>query len=91
MAVRLSALRVGRPLLPGRFLVLISVRVRVDLRVIVRLEGLSKLKESNDLIGSRIRDFPACSIVPQPTTLPAWTLSDDGQVQKRCNPESCVF
>jgi hypothetical protein len=36
---------------------------------IVRLEGLGKLKK-NYLIGTRTRDLPACSIVPQPTTLP---------------------
>jgi hypothetical protein len=34
------------------------------------MEGLSKLKKSNDLIGNRAHDLPACSIVPQPTTLP---------------------
>jgi hypothetical protein len=36
----------------------------------VRLEGLGQLKKSDDPIGNRIRDLPACSIVPQPTTLP---------------------
>jgi hypothetical protein len=36
----------------------------------VRLEGLGKLKTSNDLIGTRSRDLPACSIAPQPATLP---------------------
>jgi hypothetical protein len=46
MAMRLSALRAGRPLPPGRFLVLISVRNSVDLRAIVRLEGLGQLKNS---------------------------------------------
>jgi hypothetical protein len=35
-----------------------------------RLEGLGKLKNSNDLIGTRNRDLPASSIVPKPTTLP---------------------
>jgi hypothetical protein len=35
----------------------------------VRLEGLGKLKKSNDLIGNRTGDLPACSIVLQPTTL----------------------
>jgi hypothetical protein len=40
----------------------------------VRLEGLDQLKKSNDLIASRTRDLPACSIVPQPTTLPAKIL-----------------
>jgi hypothetical protein len=48
--VKLSALCAGRPLPPGRFLVPISVRARVNPRDIVRLEGVGDLKESNDLI-----------------------------------------
>jgi hypothetical protein len=28
------------------------------------------IKKSNDLMGNRTRDLPACSIVSQPTTLP---------------------
>jgi hypothetical protein len=56
--------------LPGRSLVLISVSVWVELRAIVRLEGLGQSKRSSDLIGNRIRDLPACSIVPQPSMLP---------------------
>jgi hypothetical protein len=44
MAVRLPALRTGRPLPTGRFLVLISVGGWVDHRPIVRLEALSQLK-----------------------------------------------
>jgi hypothetical protein len=35
----------------------------------VRLEGLGQLKNIH-LIGTRTRDLPACSIVPQPTKLP---------------------
>jgi hypothetical protein len=35
----------------------------------VQLEGLGKLKKSNDFIGNLSRDLPACSIVHQPTTL----------------------
>jgi hypothetical protein len=38
-------------------------------RAIVRLEGLGKLKKSTSS-GTRTGDFAACSIVPQPTTLP---------------------
>jgi hypothetical protein len=52
MAVRLSALRSRRPLLPGRFLVLISAKSWVDPRGIVRLEGLGQLK--NPMTSSEI-------------------------------------
>jgi hypothetical protein len=44
MVVRLSASRAGRPLPPGRFLVLIFVKDSVDPRAIMRLEGLGQLK-----------------------------------------------
>jgi hypothetical protein len=46
MAVRLPALHASCPLPPGRFLVLTSVRGRVDPRVIVWLEGLSQSKNA---------------------------------------------
>jgi hypothetical protein len=36
----------------------------------VRPEVLGELKISNDLVGNRTRELPACSIVPEPTTLP---------------------
>jgi hypothetical protein len=52
MAVRLSALRAGCPLTPGRFLVLISVRGWVDPTAIVRLLGLGQLK--NPMTSSEI-------------------------------------
>jgi hypothetical protein len=55
---------------PGRFLGLISVRGGDDPRAIMRLEGLGQLKKSSDLIENQTRDLPACSLVPQPTTLP---------------------
>jgi hypothetical protein len=74
MAVRLSALRASRPLPPGRFLVLISVRGLVDPRAIVRLEGLGKLKnpvtssgiESEaDTIGQIVANVPSgLSLIP---------------------------
>jgi hypothetical protein len=65
MAVRLSALRTSRPLPPGRFLVLISGRGRVNPMAIVQLKGLGQLKKI-DLIWNLTHDLPACSIVPQP-------------------------
>jgi hypothetical protein len=34
-------------------------------------ERIGKLKILNDLIGTRTGDLPACSIVPQTTTLPS--------------------
>jgi hypothetical protein len=61
MVVRLSASRAGRPLPPGRFLVLLEAGSTPRIRSIERC---------NDLIGNRTRDRPACSIVPQPATLP---------------------
>jgi hypothetical protein len=47
-------------------LVLITVKELSKLQGLVRLEGLAKLQKFIHLIGSRTRDFPACSIVPQP-------------------------
>jgi hypothetical protein len=47
----------------------------------VRLEGLGQLKKSNNLIGNRTRNLPACSTVPQPSTLPrAPTHSDNTNI-----------
>jgi hypothetical protein len=46
MALRLSDLRASRRLSPGTFFILISVRHWVDLRDMVLLEGLCKLKNS---------------------------------------------
>jgi hypothetical protein len=41
----------------------------------MRLEGLGKLKKSNNLIGNGTRDLPAFSIGPQPNTLPREAVS----------------
>jgi hypothetical protein len=40
----------------------------------VRLEGLGQLKKKIYLVGTRTRDLPVCSAVPQPTTLPRTIL-----------------
>jgi hypothetical protein len=51
----------------------------------VRLEELGQLKKKkpNDLIGTRTRDLPACSIVPQPTTLLHINMSTFYEDQKK--------
>jgi hypothetical protein len=70
LAVRLSALHAGRSLTPRRFLVLISVRGRVDPHGRSAAGRIRSIEKSSYLIGNRTRDLPACSIVPQQTTLP---------------------
>jgi hypothetical protein len=53
----------------------------VEPRAIVRLEGLGILKKSSNLIGNSNRDLSACSIVPQPTTLPRAPIIIDMNVK----------
>jgi hypothetical protein len=65
MAVRLQALRARCPLLT-RNVFFSGTHYRLSKRV----EGLGKLeKKINALIGTRVRDLPACSIEPQPSVL----------------------
>jgi hypothetical protein len=33
--------------------------------------SMKSIEKFNDLVGNRTRDLPACSMVPQPTTLPS--------------------
>jgi hypothetical protein len=78
MAMRLSALRAVRALLLRNVYFSASDtyfcwRLSKPL-ALVRLEGLVKLKKYSDVIGFRTRNLPACSTVPQPTTLPPAAL-----------------
>jgi hypothetical protein len=59
-----------RRLLPGRFLILISVKRLSRPQGHSAVGRIRSIDKSSDLIGNRTRDLPACSIVPQPTTLP---------------------
>jgi hypothetical protein len=71
MAVKLSALCAGWPLFTPRKVPGTHFCLRLS-----QPQGRSaarrvkSIEESNDLIGNRTRDLPACSIVPQPTTVP---------------------
>jgi hypothetical protein len=67
MVVRLSALCTGCPLLPGRFLVLISIRGFVNPRAIVLLEGLGQFK--NPMISSGIEATTAVYFAMEPSTV----------------------
>jgi hypothetical protein len=70
--VRLSALRTGRPYPQEIFPVLIFVRRRVDPKSYSAAGRIISTKNSNDTIGNRTRDVPACSPVIQP--LGHWVL-----------------
>jgi hypothetical protein len=68
--VRLSALRVSGPLPPGRFLVLISVKSLSIFRDHIAAGRIRSIGKSNDVIGNRTRDLPACRIAPQRYRVP---------------------
>jgi hypothetical protein len=70
MAVRLSALRTGRPYPQEIFLVLISVRGWVDPQGQSAAGRIMSMKNSSDTIGNRTHDLLACSTVPETTAPP---------------------
>jgi hypothetical protein len=69
IAVKLPALRAGRPLPPGRFLVFISVTAWVDRQGDIAAGRIRPIEKIH-LIVTQTRYLPACSTVPQPATLP---------------------
>jgi hypothetical protein len=70
MVVKLSALSADLPVLPkkipGTHFCLRLSRPKGH----IAAGKIKSIEKSNDLIGYRNRDLPACSTVPQPTTLP---------------------
>jgi hypothetical protein len=70
MTARLSALRAGRTLLPINITFSASgthfCYRQNEPQGPVRPEGLDKLKKFIYLFGSRTRNLPVCSLVPQP-------------------------
>jgi hypothetical protein len=85
MAVRLSALRAARPLSPGRFLELISIRGRVDhrARTIVRLVGLGQLENPVTSSGMEPATFRllACASANYDTACPQGTKGDKSNIK----------
>jgi hypothetical protein len=64
-----SALCSSRILPPGKFLAIVSLRSSVDRRAIVASGKIRSFEKFGDFFGNRTY-YPACSVVPQPTTLP---------------------
>jgi hypothetical protein len=62
MAVKTAALRAGRPLPTGRFLILMSHGHSAAGRI-------RSIETYSDLIWILTRDLRACNIVPEPNTL----------------------
>jgi hypothetical protein len=68
--VRLSALCTGRLYPQEIFLILISVKRLSQPQGHSAAGWFMSMKNSNDTIGNRTRDLPACSAVPQPAAPP---------------------
>jgi hypothetical protein len=72
--VRLSALRTGR-LYPRNYSWYSYLLESESTQGHSAAGMIMSMKNSNDIIGNRTRDLPACSAVPQPTALPQETIT----------------
>jgi hypothetical protein len=70
MAVRLSAPPARRPLPPGKIPGTHFCQRLSQPQGHSAAGRIRSSEKSNDLIGIRTRNLPACSVVPRPTTLP---------------------
>jgi hypothetical protein len=78
MAVRLSALRAGRPLPREEFWY--SFLSEAESTLGHSADGrIRSIEKSNNFVRIRTRDLPACRIVPQPTTLERATRRNEGK------------
>jgi hypothetical protein len=90
MAVRLSALRAGRPLHQRK------IRGTHFCQRLSRTQGHSaagnirSILKPNNLIGNRTRDLPTCSIVPQPTMLRGTPCIHEVHTTPRCLHAQCI-
>jgi hypothetical protein len=86
MAVRLLALSTDR--ISFRKIFWYSFLLEADYTPgsLVRKEGSRKLKIFDNLIVTRIRDIPACSIAPQPSMVPRGNINNTNYI----TPQPCL-
>jgi hypothetical protein len=82
----------GRPLPSLRFLVLVYIKWLSRPQGHNAVGRITPIEKSNELIGNRTRDLPACSIVPQPTTLPrAGLRTVSHKIHYTCKLKCLIF
>jgi hypothetical protein len=83
MAVRLSAFRAGRLLHPQEESWYSFLLKAESTQVHSAAGRIRSIEKSNDPIGIRSRDLQACSIMPQPSTLPRAPISKQEDILKK--------